>query len=83
KPFIEAFIAHREDREEQIMACLRSDARYIPAMVKLMYADVPDYLHPAAERSVLAHLEHMIEDGRVVASTPEATRKSLYTAADG
>ncbi|MEN3951507.1 MBL fold metallo-hydrolase [Iodidimonas sp. SYSU 1G8] len=82
KPFVQAFITHREEREAQIMACLRSDARYIPAMVKIMYANVPENLHPAASRSVLAHLEHMIDTGRVVSSTETATMKSLYTAVD-
>lgn len=80
KPFVRAFIAHREEREEQIMHCLRTDARYIPAMVAIMYADVPAMLHPAAARSVLAHLIHMIEIGSVVASTPEPGLASLYTA---
>ncbi|MBI1182441.1 MAG: MBL fold metallo-hydrolase [Alphaproteobacteria bacterium] len=80
KPFVRAFIAHREEREAQIMACLRSDARYIPAMVKIMYANVGEHLHPAAARSVLAHLEHMVDTGRVVASTPKPTLHSLYTA---
>jgi len=80
KPFVRAFIAHREEREEQIMQCLRTDARYIPAMVKVMYANVDAMLHPAAARSVLAHLIHMIERGTVVASTPEPALNSLYTA---
>lgn len=80
KPFVRAFIAHREEREEQIMHCLRTDARYISAMVAIMYADVPAMLHPAAARSVLAHLIHMIETGSVVASTPEPGLTSLYTA---
>jgi glyoxylase-like metal-dependent hydrolase (beta-lactamase superfamily II) len=80
KPFVRAFIAHREEREDQIMACLKSDVRYIPAMVKIMYANVPETLHPAAARSVLAHLEHMIDTGRVVASSTPPGPRSLYTA---
>ena len=80
KPFVEAFIAHRTEREEQIMGCLKGDLRYIPAMVKVMYADVPEYLHPAAALSVKAHLEHMIDTGRVVASPPNDTMPTLYTA---
>lgn len=80
KPFVRAFIEHREAREEQIMACLNSDARYIPAMVKIMYADIDEGLHPAAANSVLAHLEHMIDTGRVVSSTLAPMPTSLYTA---
>ena len=78
--FVQSFIDHRNNREEQIMKCLRSDMRYISAMVKAMYADVPEILHPAAALSVQAHLEHMIETGRVVASVPGYITPTLYTA---
>lgn len=67
--FVRAFIAHREDREAQIMACLNDGVSDIPGMVTRMYANVPDYLHPAAARSVQAHLIHMEQTGRVVADT--------------
>ena len=66
KPFVEAYIAHREAREEQIMDCLADGVTDISAMVKRMYTDVPEYLHPAAARSVEAHLIHMEETGRVI-----------------
>lgn len=66
-PFVQSFIAHREDRERQIMACLASGPQTIPAMVEVMYRDVPQHLHPAAARSVHAHLIHMAESGRVKA----------------
>jgi len=78
--FVESFIAHREKREAQIMQCLRHDIRYISSMVKSMYHDVPEYLHPAAALSVQAHLDHMIETGRVVASVPGYITPTLYTA---
>ncbi len=63
--FVARFIAHREDRENQILACIRGGAASIPAMVEIMYAAVDKQLHPAAARSVLAHLIHMVETGRV------------------
>ena len=78
--FVQAFIDHRVAREEQIMQCLKHDMRYISAMVKAMYHDVPEYLHPAAALSVQAHLDHMIETGRVVASVPGYITPTLYTA---
>ena len=37
----------------------------IPAMVKRIYKDYPEAVHPVAERSVLAHLEMLEADGRV------------------
>lgn len=63
--FVRELIKHREARETQIMACLKSGPQTIPQMVTTMYVDVPSYLHPAAARSVLAHLIHMVGDGRV------------------
>lgn len=64
--FVRELIRHREAREAQIMACLAtSGPQTIPQMVAVMYAGIPTYLHPAAARSVLAHLIHMVHDGRV------------------
>jgi glyoxylase-like metal-dependent hydrolase (beta-lactamase superfamily II) len=64
KPLVEAFIAHRRDREQQISDCLRRGINAIPRMVEAMYPDIDPGLHPAAARSVLAHLIHMVEDNR-------------------
>jgi glyoxylase-like metal-dependent hydrolase (beta-lactamase superfamily II) len=65
KPFIQAYIGHRLEREAQILACLREGISTIPDMVARMYADVNKRLHPAAARSVLAHLIQLTADGRV------------------
>lgn len=67
KRHVQAFIAHREAREMQILACIRDGHATIPEMVAQMYRDVPAHLHPAAARSVLAHLIHMTKDGRILA----------------
>jgi len=64
KPFVRAFIEHRHDREAQITACLRDGIGRIPDMVPRMYATIDKQLWPAAGRSVLAHLLHMVETGR-------------------
>jgi glyoxylase-like metal-dependent hydrolase (beta-lactamase superfamily II) len=65
KPFVRALIQHREDREAGILACISDGKTHIADMVAQMYRDVPAYLHPAAARSVLAHLIHMVETRRV------------------
>ncbi len=66
KPFIQAYIDHRLEREAQIVACLRDGLSTIPDMVARMYAEIDKRLHPAASRSVLAHLIQLEQEGRVV-----------------
>jgi glyoxylase-like metal-dependent hydrolase (beta-lactamase superfamily II) len=65
KPFLEAYLEHRFDRERQILTCIREGVSTIPEMVARMYADVDKRLHPAASRSVLAHLIQLMGEGRV------------------
>jgi glyoxylase-like metal-dependent hydrolase (beta-lactamase superfamily II) len=66
KPFLAAYLEHRMDRERQIIACIADGVSTIPEMVARMYADVDKRLHPAASRSVLAHLIQLEGEGRVV-----------------
>ena len=78
--YVTRLIAHREDRERQITACLADGIETIPAMVKRMYTEVPRELHPAAQRSVLAHIIHMVETRRATCDgVPSIT--SIYSAA--
>ncbi len=65
KPFVESFIAHRQQREGQIRVCLAQGISRIEDMVEQMYTDIPTFMHRAAGRSVLAHLLHMLELGHV------------------
>ena len=66
-PFLQAYLEHRLEREAQILSCLAQGIQAIPAIVERLYADVDRRLHPAAARSVLAHLIQLAEEGRVVA----------------
>ncbi|PJI42312.1 MBL fold metallo-hydrolase [Ferrovibrio sp.] len=81
--FVRELIKHREAREAQIVDCLtKNGPQTIPQMVTVMYAEVPKYLHPAAARSVLAHLIHMVGDGRVaVDGGGEADEAAVYRVA--
>jgi len=63
--FLQAFIAHRYERERQISQCIERGVCEIPAMVKVMYKDVDPRLHAPAAMSVLAHLQHMYAAGQV------------------
>ncbi len=62
---VRALIDHRRMREDQILASLRGGEGRIPAMVEAMYRDVDPRLHPAAGRSVLAHLIDLERRGLV------------------
>lgn len=77
KPFLQAYIDHRLEREAQILSCVRDGISAIPEMVSRMYADVDKRLHPAAARSVLAHLIQLAEEGRVIAE-PAAIASAHY-----
>ena len=65
KPFLEAYLDHRLDRERQILACIDDGVTTIPEMVARIYVDVDTRLHPAASRSVLAHLIQLTNEGRI------------------
>ena len=62
---IEELRAHREQRTLQALEALGAGLRTIPAMVERIYADVDRKLHGAAARSLLAHLDALVEQGRV------------------
>ncbi|HWA63425.1 MAG TPA: MBL fold metallo-hydrolase [Caulobacteraceae bacterium] len=75
-PFIDAYAEHRRDRERQIVAQLAAGETRINDFVPKMYADVDPRLHPAAARSVLAHMIELVRSGRVAtdgAPGPDST----------
>lgn len=67
KPFLAAYLEHRLAREAQILAALAKGIATIPAMVAELYADMDPRLHPAAARSVAAHLIQLTNAGQVEA----------------
>lgn len=62
---VRALIAHRRMRETQILDRVGAGEGRIPAMVETMYREIDPRLHPAAGRSVLAHLVELEAQGRV------------------
>jgi glyoxylase-like metal-dependent hydrolase (beta-lactamase superfamily II) len=62
---VRTLIGHRRMRERQILAHLERGEGRIPAMVATMYRDIDPRLHPAAGRSVLAHLVDLERRGLV------------------
>ncbi len=69
--FVRGLITHRKQREGQILRLLGGGEQAIPAMVATMYSGVDPRLHPAAGRSVLAHLLDLRTRG-VVAQSGDA-----------
>lgn len=64
-PFLAAYKAHRLERERQILEQVAAGRGRIRDMVPVIYAAVDARLHPAASRSVLAHLLHLHRTGVV------------------
>jgi glyoxylase-like metal-dependent hydrolase (beta-lactamase superfamily II) len=64
-PFVAAYIAHRLDREDQIIAQLSAGQTKIKEFVPIMYAAVDARLWPAACHSVMAHVTRLVKNGRV------------------
>jgi ribonuclease/clavin/mitogillin len=63
---IREYITHREERDEQILAAMRSGAERVPEIVKIVYARYPESLHAAAGQSVCSHLIKLAAEGAVV-----------------
>lgn len=80
QPYPVAYLAHRVEREEQVLAQLRGGATTIEAMVAVLYADVRTELPKAAGRSVFADLVKLVDDGLVTAvgDGPRPTLQSEF-----
>lgn len=67
---IKALITHRKNREHGIISLLRDGTDKVPAIVRILYASLPKAMHPAAERSVLAHLVDLYDRGIIALDGP-------------
>jgi glyoxylase-like metal-dependent hydrolase (beta-lactamase superfamily II) len=79
-PFLRAFLAHRLDREAQVLAAVRSGQTSIEQMVEVLYAGVRKELHKPAARSVLAHLIKLVDDGEVAVESGVPRLRAVYRA---
>jgi glyoxylase-like metal-dependent hydrolase (beta-lactamase superfamily II)/8-oxo-dGTP pyrophosphatase MutT (NUDIX family) len=65
---IAALLAHRAAREDKVVLALKDIGRptaSVDVLLARVYDDVPPQLHPAARRSLLAHLLKLQREGRV------------------
>ncbi len=67
------YIAHRFDRERQVLDALEALPRgsTIPDLVQYIYTDVDPRLHPIAEHTVEAHLLKLEQEGLVERLEPD------------
>ena len=65
KDWVGQLIAHRRQREKQIVEALRAGACDIPQLVRWLYPDIAPGLRAAAAQQVNAHLLHLAEKSAV------------------
>ncbi|HEX9038406.1 MAG TPA: MBL fold metallo-hydrolase [Ktedonobacterales bacterium] len=65
------YLAHREERERQLVSALRGEPASVAALVEAIYTDTPSYLHPVAAHSTLAGLLKLEREGRVTRTSAE------------
>jgi len=61
---IDQYIAHRAEREQQILKAMLDGARTVEEIVRRVYPALPASLSEAAADSVRAHLAKLRDDGR-------------------
>lgn len=67
---IDHYLEHRRDREKQVLAAVAdAGTTKVDAIVKQVYTDVPDDLHPIARYTVHAHLLKLAAEGKVTGKT--------------
>jgi glyoxylase-like metal-dependent hydrolase (beta-lactamase superfamily II) len=64
-PLVRGYLAHRRMREEAIRARVAQGSRSVSEIVAAIYADVDPKLHGAAALSTTAHLDHLVQQGRL------------------
>lgn len=74
KQKLREYIAHRELRERQVLSTLQEGPLEVMAIVKKIYTDVPEFLHPAAAQSVRSHLKKLRNEGRVTQNEAQWAR---------
>lgn len=59
------YLAHRRERERQVLAAIDGGAATVGEIVRRVYPGVADALAPAAAETVHAHVRKLAEEGRV------------------
>lgn len=70
------YLAHRRMREARVLASLGPTPLTVEELLPIAYADTPRVLWSLAARSLLAHLDKLVNEHRAVASGREMLRYS-------
>jgi glyoxylase-like metal-dependent hydrolase (beta-lactamase superfamily II) len=71
---IDQYVAHRRQREEQVLAALQAGDTTVEAITSRIYIDLKPALVPMARESVLAHLVKLEGEGAARHTGPSWTR---------
>ena len=71
---IDAYVAHRQAREDALLASLDTGARSTAELLDAVWPDVPEVLRPAAAVTLAAHLDKLDEEGRLPPGVERPTR---------
>ena len=74
---VKAYIMHRRWRENEIVQAMQAGAPSVPEITARVYAGLPEHLERAAQLSVLAHLERLVETGRAESTGPISLEASF------
>ncbi|MBL4618217.1 MAG: MBL fold metallo-hydrolase [Robiginitomaculum sp.] len=77
KQFLNAYIQHRQQRDQQILEQLQLGQRQIKQIVPVIYQGLDKKLYPAASISVLSHLIRLLEQ-KEVSCTGQADLDGLW-----
>ncbi|MBU1212298.1 MAG: MBL fold metallo-hydrolase [Alphaproteobacteria bacterium] len=67
---VKAFLLHRQWREQAVLGAIRKNGATVREMVAMIYRDLDEKLLAAAALSVMAHVEHLHEQGAVTYADP-------------
>ena len=60
------FVEHRLGRERKVVNAMGTESKNLPEILASAYADTPKMLWPLAEKSLRAHLQKLVDDGRAI-----------------
>jgi glyoxylase-like metal-dependent hydrolase (beta-lactamase superfamily II) len=78
--YVEAYLAHRLEREATVLRSLGSEPRTVGQLLPVAYDDTPKAMFSVAARSLTAHLEKLAREGKVEVVT--TIGESAYKLAD-